>query len=44
MGLEGATALAQTLKQQALEALKRSGLADVRALQGLAKMVVDRTH
>ena len=44
MGLEGATAFAQRLKTQALQALKRSGLADVRALQGLAEMVVDRTH
>jgi farnesyl diphosphate synthase len=44
MGLDGATAFAQRLKIQALQALKRSGLADVRALQGLAEMVVDRTH
>lgn len=44
MGLDGATAFAQKLKIQALQALKRSGLADVRALQGLAEMVVDRTH
>ncbi len=44
MGLDGATAFAQSLKMQALDALKRSGLADVRALQGLAEMVVDRTH
>ena len=44
MGLGEATAFAQSLKMQALDALKRSGLADVRALQGLAEMVVDRTH
>ena len=44
MGLAQARAFAQSLKMQALEALKRSGLADVRALQGLAEMVVDRTH
>ena len=44
MGLDGATALAKTLKTQALQALQRSGLADVRALQGLAEMVVDRKH
>lgn len=44
MGLSEATAFAQSLKMRALEALKRSNLADVRALQGLAEMVVDRTH
>ena len=44
MGLNEATAFAQSLKMRALDALKRSGLADVRALQGLAEMVVDRTH
>ena len=44
MGLDEARALAQNLKTQALQALQRSGLADVRALQGLAEMVVDRNH
>ncbi len=44
MGLNEATAFAQTLKVQAMDALKRAGLADVRALQGLAEMVVDRRH
>lgn len=44
MGLDRATALAQSLKSQALDALARTGLADVRALQGLAAMVVDRSH
>lgn len=44
MGLNEATAFAQSLKMRALDALKRSGLAEVRALQGLAEMVVDRTH
>jgi len=44
MGLERATVLAQSLKSQALDALARTGLADVRALQGLAAMVVDRSH
>jgi len=44
MGLDNARAFASTLKAQALGALARTGLADVRALQGLAAMVVDRTH
>ncbi|APW45919.1 polyprenyl synthetase family protein [Rhodoferax antarcticus] len=44
MGLTEASAFAQSLKVRALDALKRSGLAEVRALQGLAEMVVDRTH
>jgi farnesyl diphosphate synthase len=44
MGLDRATAFAHSLKVQALEALQRSGLADVRALQGLAEMVVGRKH
>jgi farnesyl diphosphate synthase len=43
MGLDGATAFARKLKLQALDALQRTGLADVRALQGLADTVVDRT-
>jgi len=44
MGLNEASAFAQSLKLRALDALNRSGLAEVRALQGLAEMVVDRTH
>jgi farnesyl diphosphate synthase len=44
MGLAQASAFAQTLKAQAQDALLRSGLADVRALQALAEMVVGRTH
>lgn len=44
MGLDGATAFARKLKLQALEALQRTHLADVRALQGLAETVVDRTY
>jgi farnesyl diphosphate synthase len=44
MGLGEATAFACKLKLQALEALQRTRLADVRALQGLAEMLVDRTH
>lgn len=44
MGLGEASAFAQLLKTQALDALQRSGLANTRALQGLAEMVVDRTH
>jgi farnesyl diphosphate synthase len=43
MGLGGATAFARKLKLQALDALQRTRLADVRALQGLAETVVDRT-
>ncbi|MDR3370639.1 farnesyl diphosphate synthase [Rhodoferax sp.] len=43
MGLSEATAFARKLKLQALDALERTGLADVRALQGLAETVVDRT-
>jgi farnesyl diphosphate synthase len=44
MGLDLASALAQELLKQALAALQRSGLADVRALQALAFMVVQRSH
>lgn len=42
MGLEGARSHAQTLYTQAIEALRRSGLPDCRALEGLAEMVVAR--
>jgi farnesyl diphosphate synthase len=44
MGLDNARAYAQALHAQALDALARSGLSDVRALQALASMVVKRTH
>jgi farnesyl diphosphate synthase len=43
MGLEGATAYAQALQAQALAALAGSSLADVRALEALAVMVVQRS-
>ncbi|MDD2918370.1 polyprenyl synthetase family protein [Rhodoferax sp.] len=43
MGLERAHAYAQTLYQQALAALASSGLADTRALQGLASLMVQRS-
>ncbi|MBE0474488.1 polyprenyl synthetase family protein [Rhodoferax sp.] len=43
MGLERANAYAQTLYQQALAALASSGLADTRALQGLASLMVQRS-
>ena len=44
MGLENANAFAQELQCQALTALARSGLADTRALQALAAMVVRRSN
>lgn len=44
MGLGGARAFARTLKLQALDALQRTGLSDVRVLQGLAETVVDRSY
>ena len=44
MGLTEAKAFACKLKAQALDALQRTGLPDVRALQGLAEAVVDRTY
>jgi len=44
MGLNQASAFAKELLNQALAALKRSGLADVRALEALAFMVVQRSH
>jgi farnesyl diphosphate synthase len=43
MGLEGARAYAQTLYQQAIDALQASGLPDTRALHALADMVVQRS-
>jgi farnesyl diphosphate synthase len=43
MGLERAQAYAQTLHRQALAALAASGLADTRALQGLASLMVQRS-
>jgi len=43
MGLERAHAYAQTLYQQALAALASSDLADTRALQGLASLMVQRS-
>lgn len=42
MGLEASQAYATQLLQQALDALEASGLADTRALQALAGMVVHR--
>jgi farnesyl diphosphate synthase len=42
LGVERSRAYAQELLAQALQALARSGLADTRALQGLAMMVVHR--
>ena len=44
LGLAPAQAHAQALLAQALTALKDSGLPDTRALQGLAEMVLSRTH
>ena len=44
MGLSGASAYAQELLTQAQAALCRSGLTDVRALQALATMVVQRAN
>ena len=44
MGLQAASALAQSLLVQALAALETSGLTDTRALQALARMVVQRRH
>lgn len=44
MGLDGARSYANNLLQQALQALKDSGLPDVRALSALAHMVVSRSH
>lgn len=44
MGLGEAKAFARRLKLQALDALQRTGLADVCALQGLAETVVDRSY
>ena len=43
LGLDASKAYAQTLLQQALQALKDSGLPDTRALQALAEMVVVRS-
>ena len=44
LGLEPSRRLARELLAQALDALVRSGLADTRALQGLAMMVVNRDN
>ena len=44
LGLERSRAYAQQLLDEALAALGRSGLADTRALQALAIMVVDREN
>ncbi len=44
LGLAPAMAYARTLLGQSLSALERSGLADVDALRGLARMVVERTN
>ena len=44
MGLEGARAHAQALLQEALQALRASGLVQTHALVALAEMVVNRTH
>ncbi len=43
MGLESARRYAQTLYNQALEALVASNLPDTRALQGLARLLVQRS-
>lgn len=43
MGLDASRAYAQSLLTQSLQALSDSGLADTRALQALAYMVVDRS-
>jgi len=42
MGLQASRELADTLLARALSALKASGLADTRALEALARMVVSR--
>jgi farnesyl diphosphate synthase len=44
MGLDASRAYAQQLLGQALEALRASGLADTKALQALANMVVNRDN
>lgn len=44
LGLPAARALATDLLDSALAALHRSALADTRALQALARMVVERSH
>ncbi len=44
MGLDGARAYAQSLHDQALQALADTGLANTRILQGLADMVVQRSN
>jgi farnesyl diphosphate synthase len=43
MGLDASRAYAQTLLEQALQALQDSALPDTRALQALARMVVERS-
>ena len=43
MGLDASRAYAATLLQEALQALVRSSLPDTRALQALARMVVERS-
>ena len=44
LGLQASQDYAQALLAQALAALQRSALADSRALQALAKMVIERAH
>ena len=44
LGLERSGAYARELLSEALQALAASGLADTRALQALATMVVDRDN
>lgn len=44
LGLERASRQAQVLYEEALEALRDSGLADTRALAALAQRVIERTH
>ena len=44
LGLQRSTEYAQTLLEQALHALRHSGLPDTQALQGLANMVVNRSN
>ena len=44
MGLEASQRYANTLLTQAEQALRDSGLRETRALQALARMVVERAH
>lgn len=44
MGIERATAYAQELHQQAIQALNQSGLTNIAILEGLADMVINRKY